>query len=286
MFVFDFVVEKVLGQLLDWLFSQIMKFLSEFFGLMNSMGAEVFDMSWVKAITLFFEYFGWALFAVGLVVGAFECALEYQAGRGSMKDTALNYIKGFMAVSLFTITPIELYKFCVSLQINISSGLSGLLGKNEGVSALAGKALGLVPDMGLGAAVGIFILVMIGYAVIKVFFANLKRGGILIIQIAVGSLYMFSVPRGYTDGFIQWCKQVIGICLTTLLQSVILIAGLMMMTTNVLLGTGVLLAAGEVPRIAGQFGMDTSTKANLMSSLYAAQTAMNITKTVTSAVKG
>lgn len=45
-------------------------------------------------------------------------------------------------------------------------------------------------------------------------FANLKRGGILLIQISVGSLYLFSVPRGYTDGFISWCKQVVGLCLT------------------------------------------------------------------------
>ena len=51
------------------------------------------------------------------------------------------------------------------------------------------------------------------YAVIKVFFANLKRGGILLIQIAVGSLYMFSVPRGYGDGFTQWCKQGVGLCI-------------------------------------------------------------------------
>ena len=60
----------------------------------------------------------------------------------------------------------------------------------------------------------LFILIMMGYAVIKVFFANLKRGGILLIQIAVGSLYMFSVPRGYMDGFVSWCKQIIGLCLT------------------------------------------------------------------------
>jgi hypothetical protein len=60
----------------------------------------------------------------------------------------------------------------------------------------------------------IFILILMGYAVIKVFFANLKRGGILLIQIAVGSLYMFSVPRGYLDGFVSWCKQIVGLCLT------------------------------------------------------------------------
>lgn len=63
----------------------------------------------------------------------------------------------------------------------------------------------------------ICILIAMGYAVIKVFFANLKRGGILLIQIAVGSLYMLSVPRGFIDGFTRWCKQVIALGLTTFL---------------------------------------------------------------------
>ncbi len=62
-----------------------------------------------------------------------------------------------------------------------------------------------------------------GYAVIKVFFANLKRGGILLIR-SLWKLYMFSVPRGYVDGFVQWCKQIIGLCLTTFLQATILTA--------------------------------------------------------------
>ena len=129
----------------------------------------------------------------------------------------------------------------------------------------------------------IFILFMMGYSTIKVFFANLKRGGILLIQIAVGSLYLFSVPRGYMDGFTNWCKQVIGICLTAFLQATMLIAGLMVLSKNALLGLGIMLAAGEVPRIAGQFGLDTSTRANLMSSVYAAQSAVNLTRTIVQA---
>ena len=126
-------------------------------------------------------------------------------------------------------------------------------------------------------------LFMMGYSTIKVFFANLKRGGILLIQIAVGSLYLFSVPRGYMDGFTNWCKQVIGICLTAFLQATMLIAGLMVLSKNALLGLGIMLAAGEVPRIAGQFGLDTSTRANLMSSVYAAQSAVNLTRTIVQA---
>lgn len=104
------------------------------------------------------------------------------------------------------------------------------------------------------------------------------------IQIAVGSLYMFSVPRGYIDGFIQWCKQVIGICITAFLQSTILTAGLMVFKDHPLLGLGLMLSSTEVPRIAGQFGLDTSTKTNIMSSVYAAQTAINMTRTVVKAV--
>lgn len=93
----------------------------------------------------------------------------------------------------------------------------------------------------------LFCIILMTYAVVKVFFANLKRGGILLIQIAVGSLYMFSIPRGYTDGFVQWIKQVIGLCLTAFLQSTILVAGLMVFKDYALLGLGLMLSAGEVP---------------------------------------
>ena len=131
----------------------------------------------------------------------------------------------------------------------------------------------------------VFCVILMAYAVIKVFFANLKRGGILLIQIAVGSLYMFSIPRGYIDGFVQWIKQVIGLCLTAFLQSTILVAGLMVFSEKALLGLGLMLAAGEVPRIAGAFGLDTTTRANIMSAVYTAQAAVNTTRTIVQAVR-
>ena len=131
----------------------------------------------------------------------------------------------------------------------------------------------------------IFILILMGYATIKVFFSNLKRGGILVIQIAVGSLYMISVPRGYLDGFVGWCKQVIALCLTAFLQSTVLIAGLMVIKDHALLGLGLMLSANEIPRIAGQFGLETGTRANISSAVYTAQSAINLSRTVIQTVK-
>ena len=130
----------------------------------------------------------------------------------------------------------------------------------------------------------IVCIIMMAYAVIKVFFANLKRGGILLIQIAVGSLYMFSIPRGGIDAFVQWMKQVIGVCLTAFLQATILIAGLLVFKAHALLGIGLMLSSSEITRIAGAFGLDTSTRANIMSAVYTAQTAVHTGKAIVQAV--
>lgn len=284
MFLWDFVADTVMGQIVDWIYKKIIEFLSEFFSMMGGMGAELFDYGFVKAILEIFRLFGWALFAIGLVVAVFEIAIEYQNGRGSIKGASLNAIKGFMAVSLFTILPVELYKFCVSLQLTLTKDMSSLVGGSS-LGVLAGQSLDVINSLGMSALFLIFLLIMMGYSIIKVFFANLKRGGILLISIAVGSLYMFSVVRGYTDGFIQWCKQIVGICLTAFLQAVVLIAGLGVMRENVILGIGIILSASEIPRIAGQFGLDTSTKASLMSTIYTAQTAFSISRTVNNVVK-
>ena len=128
-------------------------------------------------------------------------------------------------------------------------------------------------------------LAAFAYYVIKIFFANIKRGGILLIQMSVGALYMFSVPRGYTDGFNQWMKQVAAICLTAFMQTTLLFLELLTFPGNMLLGLGIMLAANEVPRIAQQFGLDSSVKVNMMSVVHATTTAVNLTRSVVRAGK-
>ena len=297
MFIWDFVADKIVGQIVDWFYGQVVGFLGNFFAEMGNMGVELFEMSWVQSIVLFFSYLAWALYGTGLVVACFECGIEYSSGRGNIRETALNAIKGFMAVSLFTVVPVRLYELSVTLQGQLTAGITGygasigdvasdIMQEFSAVESLTDLTSG--PFLGFGSITSgfmiLFCIILMAYAIIKVFFANLKRGGILLIQITVGSLYMFSVPRGYTDGFIQWCKQIIGLCLTAFLQATILIAGLMVFKDHALLGLGLMLSAGEIPRIAGAFGLDTTTRANIMSAVYTAQAAVNTTRTIVQAV--
>ena len=297
MFIWDFAAGTILDALLDWVYSQIVGFLGNFFAVMGNMGVELFDLDWVQSIILFFSRLAWALFAVSLVVSAFECGIEYASGRANIQQTALNILKGFFAVSLFSTLPVRLYELSVTLQGTFAAGLTGYgssigeVGKQILTELGEAETLGdVMSTTSLGLTVltspimFLFCVILMAYAVIKVFFANLKRGGILLIQIAVGSLYMFSIPRGYGDAFVQWCKQVIGLCLTAFLQSTILIAGLMVFRENALLGLGLMLSANEVPRIAGTFGLDTTTRTNIMSAVYTAQAAVNTTRTIAQAV--
>ena len=288
MFIFDFVTSVVLEETLDWFYQRIIAFFSGLFTFMNGMGLELIELPWVGAVVLFFSKLGWALYLVGLVVALFELAIEYQNGRGSFRDYFINMLKGFFAVSLFSVLPINLYRAAIGWQKLFVNGLGTLVDADDiGVTASDVLKNVLEAPLSPGTPIGVgdsllmtAIVIAFGYAVIKVFFANLKRGGILVTQIAVGSLYMFSVPRGILDPFRTWMKTVIGLCLTAFLQSVILTAGLIVFREHIILGLGLMLSATEVPRICGQFGLDTGTKANVMGSIFAAQSVMNISRTI------
>ena len=287
--IFDTLGEQISNAIwntmLQWIYETVYNAIADFFTLMGNMGVDLFELSWVQAFLQLFTLFGWALFAAGLVVAVFDVAIEYQNGRANIKTTAINVLKGFFACSLIGVLPIELYKFCITLQNTFSHDLAVGFAEEHASSIVEESIRVLVSAYSSSGSMvyGLFnILTMIAFAycVVKIFFANIKRGGILLIQMAVGSLYMFSVPRGYTDGFVQWMKQVVAICLTAFLQTTLLYLGLLTFSTHMLLGLGIMLAANEVPRIAQQFGLDSSVKVNMTSVVHATSTAVNLSRTV------
>jgi hypothetical protein len=276
--------------MLQWFYNTIFDAIADFLTLMGNMGVDIFDLKWVQATIQLFILFGWSLFVSGMVVAVFDVAIEYQSGRADIKNTAINVLKGFFACSLFGVLPVELYKFCISLQNTFAGDLTRIFSgeKHLGLSELSILVLNKSFMLSGGTVLNLFnLLAMIAFAycVVKIFFANIKRGGILLIQMAVGSLYMFSVPRGYTDGFNQWMKQIVALCLTAFMQTTLLFLGLLTFQNNMLLALGIMLAANEVPRIAQQFGLDSSVRVNMMSMVHATITAVNMTRSVANTVK-
>ena len=284
------ISNSIWSSMMHWFYETVYNAVADFFTQMGNMGAEIFDLKWVQATVWLFTLFGWALFAAGVVVAVFDLAIEYQNGRANVKTTVLNILKGFFVCSLIGIVPVKLYKFCISLQNTFAEDLSRLFADGKTYD-LAGQSMAILEkqfslqDQAMGSLFNLLILIAFAYCIIKVFFQNIKRGGILLVQMTVGSLYMFSVPRGYGDGFVQWMKQVAAICLTAFMQTTLLFLGLMTFPESMLLGLGIMLAANEVPRIAQQFGLDSSVRVNMMSVAHATTTAINLTRTIASVGK-
>lgn len=233
------ITSSIWTTMLTWFYDTIYGACADFFSMMGNMGAEIFDLKWVQATVYLFTLFGWGLFVAGIIVSVFDFAIEYQNGRGNIKNTMLNILKGFFACSLIGVIPIELYKFTISLQNTFANDISFLVAGKQALD-VAGQAkfvLGSAFSPTVAGTNGLFsilVLIAFAYCVIKIFFQNIKRGGILLVQMSVGSLYMFSVPRGYTDSFVQWMKQVVALCLTAFMQTTLLYLGLLTFPTHII----------------------------------------------------
>ena len=263
--VTDAVGDWIWETMFEWLFNLIYGAVADLFEFINGTTSDIFELSWVQAFISLFHSLAWMLFVCGLIVAVFDTAIAYESGQANIKGTCLNVLKGFMAASLVTVIPQRLYSFCVATQGTFTHELLGnFIGDVSDSVADSGLKIivALSSDVSL---FSLFFIILFGYCTVKVIFANIKRGGIMLCQIAVGSLYLFGVPRGYTDGFYGWCKQVIATCLTAFLQTTILYLGLLSYTQHPLLSIGICLSATEVPRIAQMFGLDTSVKVNMMS---------------------
>ena len=221
-------------------------------------------MSWVQVFVGLFGSFAWMLFVCGLVVAVFDTAVAYESGQANIKNTFINVLKGFMAASLVTVVPQRLYSFCVNMQGTFATELLG--------NFISGTS-DTMADTGLGghicSCLRYFAVQSLFYDLIRLLHGEScvckhQRGGIMLCQIAVGSLYMFGVPRA-TPTDLRLVQAGHSNLPDSFLQTTILYIGLLTYTQHPLLAVGICLSANEVPRIAQMYGLDTSVRVNMMS---------------------
>lgn len=253
---FDIDIGELVGifieELISFCYANTVSMFIEFCAEISSITTDLFASSWVKAFIGLFYSIGFALFVIGTVVAIFDYSHEYMSGKGDFKNVILNCVKAFIAVELFTTAPIALYAFSISAYMDVTDGLIHIFAKEENFSLLNFNPL-------LCAVLEIAMVVCF----VKVFFGNIKRGGILLTLVCVGSLYMLNLPRGYNDGFMGWVKQVIALSFTNFMQMVIMYMGVVMIPTHWLIGIGLIMSATEIPRILDRYGLDTSTRTNV-----------------------
>ena len=217
----DTIVNAIWDNLVKWLFNAFYDSIADVFTQMGNMGAEIFDLSWIESAVHLFFLFGWVLFGVGVIVAAFDLAVEYQNGRATIKSTMLNILKGFFAANLVTVVPVNLYTFCISLQNiflkDLAADYVGAQSFNLGEVALKVLAAKFGPPT-VGPALGLLNL-------LTLIAPGLLRAESVLRQYQTGRLSYSSrwrwaactcsVSPGATQTVSpQWCKQIFALCLT------------------------------------------------------------------------
>ncbi len=302
-------------EVIAYFFYQGVNLITGFTEDMNAHAVTLFDQPFVSGIVQFFQLLAMGLALFGTMMAVFEFIIAYQEGRsGSFSPVGINLIKTWFAAFLFSTVPIMLYK----LSIDIYGAISGVLTSSVAgtapswetyIEAYFGQMLNIFamgnPIFRLGSQLtGVWdflagltgtteqpfvmdwmlvvqLLIMI-YVFIKVFLGNLKRGALILIMVCTGSLHMAALPRGFSDGWTAWCKQVVALCFTVFMQNCMFTVGILLSENpdSLYLALGLLLGAAEVPRIAQMFGLDTSSKGNIGTAMHTASSAMMMLRMV------
>lgn len=252
---------------------------------------EAFSSEYVLALFAFFEVIGAALFGIAAVMAYMENTIATQQGGGSLMSTTLNVFKGAavligyisIPIQLMVLTAQSLTRLLVVLVPGDFSDFSEAIQKTTNGSSISiftkitGKAFEENPNQ--------FLLILFEFAflycLVKVALGAIKRSGTMVVLICVGTLHLFNIPRGYTDGFSSWCKQIAALCITHFVQSVALFIGFLIINTDAwIAGVSLMLVSTEVPRIAGAFGLDTSMKTNISQTVYTAGMATNVIRSL------
>lgn len=220
---------------------------------------------------------GFIFWIIGFFIATSEVAINLRGNRSvgdSLHDFGMNTFKSFLAVILFTIVPLPLYLFVSKIAINICNKI-GIWGVGNMTKPDFSSIFGSIGNKMFPGTADTFILlflIVFLFCGLKVLFATVKRGGILMILTLVGSIHMLNTPRGYWDAFWSWCRQVVALCITQFCQMMLFCGGMAvfsksLQTTNLAVffaGIGMFLAAAEVPKIADRYGLDSSLKGNAM----------------------
>lgn len=280
---------------MDWYFNAGENYFSElvnsvltaWFQMFNTAALNLFSQSFVIEIMNAFKMLGCTLFSAGFIIALLEYLIEASDGKGEWHNLVFNTTKGVVFATCFVTIPLSFFNFTNEVNVMMSYSMSGglydtLASTNDGVirtqtlmstffsgSAQSGNALIVIITM--------IIIIVFGF---KIMLDNVSRAGSLFVLIIFGSLHAFSIPRGYIDSSVGWCKQVLGLCLTNVVENILMITGFYIWTTGTslptyLAGIGALCAATLVPRLAQQFSVDTSIKANISQAMFMSSMIMN-----------
>jgi len=243
-----------------WFNSNLIKSAGKVLTYMSQVSINLFSNNIVDNVLQLMEYIGWILFAIGILFAIINMYIAYlESDTINLHLLVLNIFKGLIAILFLKAGSIRLFELSITINDLVSK-----ITTTPNYQQSLDNIMGQLTSSHFSLLWTFFIIIAVLISVVVCLIQILKRGGMYLAHIMVGYLYMFSIPSGNTEGFMDWCRQTVAIALTNVLQTALLYIGLSMIATDmskIFLGIGVIMAATKVEEIAGRYGMTTNTSA-------------------------
>lgn len=239
--ILEWIVEELFGSLFAWLLTEV------------SAGAtDVFTLDVVKLLIKGAKTVGTMLWGVGVVYAVFDMAIQYSRGRGGPHDLALNFVRSYAAVLLFTVLPVPFYQAMITYGGRIGGALAG---GGTGFTIDLSKIYEAILGVDASFVVELLLLIVLFVLTLLNCFALLKRSFFAFCLTVFGCVHMFSLPRGYADGFLDWCKQLIGLGMTAFFHMVLLgLSSYLLCQGHLIVGWAGMLAGPAIDPLLQRYG--------------------------------
>ena len=201
----------------------------------NGLSINFFSNEFIQAIVNFFTLFAWGLGLTGAAIAIMDFAVSYQTGGGgSFTGTGMNMLRLLVALLTFSSIPILLFQTSMDIYGTVRSVVVGSMdGATVSITDLVKGAVqsmfksvyGTLPPVKIANGIWEFLkkltdgfqatdpadaalssnadwwaliqLIILVWAIFKIFFSNLKRGGILLVQICRINAHACACTRIY-----------------------------------------------------------------------------------------
>ena len=92
------ISDSIWNAMMRWLYNSVYSAIAVFFPMMGNMGAEIFDLAWIRAIVQLFTLFGWGLFTAGGGCRYFRFSRRVPKRKSEYKEYAAQYFKRLFRV--------------------------------------------------------------------------------------------------------------------------------------------------------------------------------------------
>lgn len=247
-----------MGFIVRWLADWLMEGFVGVFELVSAVSKDCFDNRIVTALLTVFQTIGLPLIGLSIMVLLLKTILDASDGKEvAFMDTMKRCVGGIIVYTFGVNIMKNLYLVILDVCSKIIKAIIGLNDIEVNLQLLAIDAV--------NALVGLIMIIVMIYYMFKTFLDLTERFWQILVLLCMLYIYVPGYVSGNDESITIWFKQTLGVMLTQVFQTVLIVTGITIYVSSgsvgeLFLAIGAMVAASKVEQLLDRYGMGAGGK--------------------------